>query len=290
LIFALDKNGARIAASPGASGVCPACGTRLVTKCGSVVVWHWAHATSADCDPWSEPDSAWHRSWQDAVPPARRERIIGPHRADILAANGTIVELQHSYICQEEIAEREDFYGKMIWLFDATGCSDRLFVRELAGRPYVTFRWMHPKKTIAACRKPVCLDLGSGRILRVGRIYTAAPCGGWGNLATAAAFRSWMQRGTPITWGPGHARAAAAAGQLRRVIQVQPVGGLDYTRCYIAGRGPPAYDTRTDQERPGNDQHMVRDDPAVVRERIDGRKGTLRFPGRIYRPEDDRGC
>jgi hypothetical protein len=65
--------------------------------------------------------TARHWSWQLAAPPERREVVMGPHRADVVAASGGVVELQHSAISPEVIREREDFYGeRMAWIFDAT--------------------------------------------------------------------------------------------------------------------------------------------------------------------------
>ena len=63
----------------------------------------------------------WHRGWQLAVPPERREVVMGPHRADIVTASGGVVEIQHSPISVDVITEREEFYGeRMAWIFDAT--------------------------------------------------------------------------------------------------------------------------------------------------------------------------
>jgi hypothetical protein len=42
------------------------------------------------------------------------------HRADIVGNRGVVVELQHSLISNEDVRAREAFYGKMVWLFDAT--------------------------------------------------------------------------------------------------------------------------------------------------------------------------
>jgi len=207
----------------------------------------------------------WHWRWQEEVPEYCREFTIGPHRADILAIPGFVVELQHSSISPEEIAERERFYQKMVWVFDAReaygdgarersqennnrvdtatkqlllkhggepcdscpagysltlsfadparekawriqACIDselsrnnlrhwwpdpRLFFNKDKGGGkgnYRTFRWMHPRKTIATCTKPVLLDLGGDGLLFLGRMYPDAPCGGWGLLTSRAEF------------------------------------------------------------------------------------------------------
>jgi competence protein CoiA len=171
-----------------------------VPRCGAIVAWHWAHLSQADCDPWAERDSRWHSAWQETVPPERREIVMGPHRADLIAANGWVVELQHSSISAAEISEREGFYGRMVWLFDATACAGRLSIRHRAGQPYVTFRWMHPRKSVAACQRPVMLDLGGGWVMQVRRFHPQAPCGGWGYLASTEAVRSWMRDGESLAW------------------------------------------------------------------------------------------
>lgn len=190
---ALGPDGDRVPAEPGASGTCPACMAALMPKCGQIVAWHWAHHGTPDCDPWAEPDSEWHLGWQQRVPRERREVVRGPHRADIVTPGGTVVELQHSAISPAEIEERERFYGRMVWLFDAAEPydDDRLIIRGQIGQPYDTFRWKHPRKTVAHCRKPVYLDLG-GLVLHVCRIYPAAPCGGWGRTATGERFAAWL--------------------------------------------------------------------------------------------------
>ena len=104
--------------SPKGRGVCPGCGGEVLAKCGEHVSWHWAHVAS-DCDPWSEPESTWHRRWKQMFPPEWQERQIGAHRADVLTPHGGI-EFQRSSISSTEIREREDFYGRMIWVIDAT--------------------------------------------------------------------------------------------------------------------------------------------------------------------------
>ncbi len=120
MMYARCPDGSRREAEPGLAASCPACSGPVRPKCGAIVVWHWAHHARAECDPWAEPDSAWHRGWHEVVPPERREVVMGPHRADVVTASGGVVELQHSGISPVVIAEREEFYGeRMAWLFDA---------------------------------------------------------------------------------------------------------------------------------------------------------------------------
>lgn len=176
MLLALAPSGERIAAEPKAIGACPSCSSSLVTKCGSIVTWHWAHQARPECDPWWE-ESEWHRTWKLDAAPESIEVKMGPHRADIVGPRG-VVELQHSYLAPDEILEREAFYGRMVWLFDATTCADRIELRPRDG--FVTFRWRHPRRSIAFARAPLFLDLGAGALLHVRKIGTECPVGGWG--------------------------------------------------------------------------------------------------------------
>jgi hypothetical protein len=116
-----DTASGRAEATPGLAGTCTSCGQPCRPRCGQVNVHHWAHHARADCDPWSEPESAWHRGWKLAVPAERREVIIGPHRADVVTASGGVVELQHSAISPDVIEAREQFYGeRMAWIFNVS--------------------------------------------------------------------------------------------------------------------------------------------------------------------------
>lgn len=191
-MYAVSDSSPREVASPGRVGVCPMCRKCVRPKCGQLVVWHWAHIASDDCDSWAEPETEWHRRWQMLVPRHQREIIIGAHRADIVTSSGTVVELQHSSISGPEIHARERHYGRMIWIFDVSAPydADRLDVRDRGS--YVTFRWKHPRKSISLCRKPVYLDLGDGWVLHLRRIYPTAPCGGSGRLGTTEDLVSWM--------------------------------------------------------------------------------------------------
>ncbi|MEN6333797.1 MAG: competence protein CoiA family protein, partial [Phycisphaerales bacterium] len=113
-------NGDRTPPTQRLQGICPSCHTLVIPKCGKVKTWHWAHKSTSDCDAWSEPLTDWHLAWQSAVLDTAVEVVKGSHRADIVGNDSVVIELQHSPITPEEITEREDFYGNIVWLFDAT--------------------------------------------------------------------------------------------------------------------------------------------------------------------------
>jgi len=147
--------GERSLPSPDARGSCPTCGGAVLAKCGKIRVPHWAHVAGGDCDTWSEPLGPWHRSWQDIVRPQYVEVVRAPHRADIVGRNDVVIELQHSSINPGAIQDRERFYGRMVWLFDAT---ERFrFVRTGQRAFFILGRVKH----IQCCAAPVFLDFGT---------------------------------------------------------------------------------------------------------------------------------
>lgn len=200
MIVALDWLNRRVGPTPGARAFCPVCSENMIAKCGEIVVHHWAHEGGTDCDPWSEHETPWHAEWKQRFPADWREVVVpplpdgtGPHRADVRTTSGLVIEIQHSSISPAEIREREDFYGRMIWVFDARDAwlAGRLEIRNKG--EYQTFRWRHPRKTLAGCRRPVVLDLGD-HLFSLRKIHPSAPCGGWGHLIDVDQYVSDMKR------------------------------------------------------------------------------------------------
>ena len=168
-----------------------------MAKCGEIVSWHWAHI-SKDCDPWSEPESEWHRGWKQLFPAQMQEVVVGAHRADVLTNRG-VIEFQHSTISPQEIKERESFYGKMVWVVDARSFNfewdreayikrftqknrsslfdllqkqeqprqtvESFIENEDAERP--CWRWLWPRKSWMFAQKAIIFDRGDGNLLLV---------------------------------------------------------------------------------------------------------------------------
>ena len=94
----------------------------MIAKCGQHIVWHWAHKSRRNCDPWQEPETEWHRSWKDCFPADWQEVVhTDPmtgerHIADIKSLHGLVIEIQNSPIHLEELKSRERFYKKMVWI------------------------------------------------------------------------------------------------------------------------------------------------------------------------------
>jgi competence protein CoiA len=161
-------SGELVEAAPGGSAVCPGCEARLRPRCGEVNAWHWAHQ-GGDCDPWHEPETEWHLVWKRRVRTECREVTIGRHRADIRTPNGLVIELQHSFIGAPEIAEREEFYESMLWLFDAKPFMENVFfsTRSSVAPPNVLFDWRHARRTMRSVFAPLFWDLGDGRVVEI---------------------------------------------------------------------------------------------------------------------------
>jgi hypothetical protein len=129
--------------------------------------------------------------------------VIGAHRADVIASDGRVVELQHSSISPAEITERENFYGPgMVWLFDAIEATedDRLLLRRQPGyrtRKHhgtgYSFRWKHARKTITWCSRPVLIDVGDDEVLWLMKMGSEPPVGGYGWMFNADYVRYWMK-------------------------------------------------------------------------------------------------
>lgn len=122
--FALVEN-ERAEATPKSRATCSACGRTLIAKCGTMVVWHWSHSPVRHCDPWWENETEWHRAWKNLFPKELQEiihtdEVSGErHIADVKTTDSTVIEFQNSAMSPAELASRENFYKKMLWIVNA---------------------------------------------------------------------------------------------------------------------------------------------------------------------------
>jgi hypothetical protein len=130
MLWANNPDGIRIQAWPNARATCPVCQTTMIAKCGDIVIHHWAHESTRDCDPWWEPETEWHRSWKLEFPNDWQEVVVGNHRADVKTTAGRVIEFQRSSISSAEITEREQFYGDMCWILHGEDFEEWFDVRE----------------------------------------------------------------------------------------------------------------------------------------------------------------
>lgn len=167
MLYANDQDGSRVLATPQAKATCPACSSPMIAKCGRTVVWHWAHEAKDDCDSWSEGETIWHAAWksrfQNSEVTISRGGVL--HRADAVTPSGVVVEFQHSAISSYDIELREQFYGNMIWVLDATvpfRTSRIALCHEFpkSGSQFCRFRWLHRKTSFDLATSQIFLDLG----------------------------------------------------------------------------------------------------------------------------------
>jgi hypothetical protein len=97
----------------------------MISKCGEVRVWHWAHQGRRTCDPWWENETEWHRNWKDRFPKewqevVQQDRNGERHIADVKTDRGRVLEFQRSHLNPEERRSREAFYENLIWIVDGT--------------------------------------------------------------------------------------------------------------------------------------------------------------------------
>ena len=118
--FAL-VNEQRQESQPNLIGECPNCGKPMISRCGELRVWHWAHRGRRHCDSWWENETQWHRDWKGQFPVdwqeiGHRAKDGERHIADVKTDADWVIEFQHSYIKPEERRSREGFYPKLIWV------------------------------------------------------------------------------------------------------------------------------------------------------------------------------
>ncbi|MGB3491882.1 MAG: competence protein CoiA family protein [Elainellaceae cyanobacterium] len=166
------REGEKVKATKRAEAICPLCEQPLIAKCGDIMPPYWSHR-KGDCDPWYEPETQWHLNWKALFPKEEQEVVLPPHRADIKTTRG-VIELQNSPISPQEISERESFYGTMFWIFNCQKQykNDQFFLDHQSlysdrGLFIYEITWLHRKKSVLTCRKPVLLHLGQGRLLNI---------------------------------------------------------------------------------------------------------------------------
>jgi competence protein CoiA len=143
--FAL-VDGRRQRAKPKLAGTCPICGDPMLSKCGTKVLWHWAHYGRKYCDPWWENETEWHRSWKACFPEEWREQVHfdgkgEKHIADVKTPSGEVLEFQNSAMPTQELVAREQFYGKLLWIVNGAPFINHFFVLGRIPSPDAQWTW-----------------------------------------------------------------------------------------------------------------------------------------------------
>ncbi|MFB8352925.1 hypothetical protein [Streptomyces niveus] len=144
----------------------------------------------------------WHDHWKSTVPATQREQRRGSHIADVIAADGCAVEIQHASMSPTKIMGRELDLGHMVWVWDGRSAyaSGALSLTAFADG-IVSFRWRNQRRNLRTCRRPCFLDLwtlGESRervLLKVGILNEDGT--GSGQLVTHDIMRLWIVSGLP---------------------------------------------------------------------------------------------
>lgn len=114
-----------IEAYPNGSALCPHCDGIVISKCGEVKIWHWAH--KVECPYHTEPETQWHLQWKEQAHQCGYDVEVrnNDHILDAFnPSTKTAIEFQHSPILLNELRQRcidATASGFLInWLFDYT--------------------------------------------------------------------------------------------------------------------------------------------------------------------------
>jgi len=177
-------NNEKIEPIPKTYGTCPLCEGKVLSKCGEVKVWHWAHLKGESCDSWYEPESYWHFHWKMIFGKKNAEIVIKKngkwHIADIHTSENVVIELQNSPIKKTTIREREEFYGeRMIWLIngihfkqnfstlswdDARGEWRLNHDRNFNTDEKILFKWHYPRRSWKDVQRNVFIDFNDEKL------------------------------------------------------------------------------------------------------------------------------
>lgn len=181
MLIALDQiTNERIKPTPKARAKCQCCDDTVMSKCGSIVTWHWSHLPGSLCTGGGEKMTEWHYQWQQLFPSEQQEIFFADsngerHRADVHipvseSQPALTIEFQHSSISCEEVQQREAFYGsigELVWVFDTSAWTDKILTK-IANEKYLLA--CHTRPSIFAATN-VALDLGDNRVM----IVTSSP-------------------------------------------------------------------------------------------------------------------
>jgi len=192
--YAINEQLERIESIPNTKGKCPICNSEVISKCGDIKIWHWAHTNLQECDSWHEGETEWHRSWKGNFPETNQEVIVtdgvNKHIADVKLDCGLVIEFQHSPISVFTVQEREVFYDNMIWVVDTNGWKQNFVFNKRNGErgTYYTFRWKHARSAWLECGKSFYLDLNNGYLFEPKKMYLDNCISGWGLMHKQSDF------------------------------------------------------------------------------------------------------
>jgi hypothetical protein len=147
----------------------PRCNWEMVAKPGNgTIVPHWAHKKGSKHALGNGEKGEWHQEVQSLFRLAGAQTEvempsadgIRQHRADVVCANGRIIEAQTTFLEPVELASREATYGTVAWLYDAHD-THKWFIINNPNDP-ARFDWGKPNRRFMSHTKPVFFDTPDG--------------------------------------------------------------------------------------------------------------------------------
>jgi hypothetical protein len=195
-VIVAEFNGRLSTAVAGGRAHCPGCRGDVYARLPPGVTRHWAHlplpdGQERDCDHDAGEMTEWHRSWQyTRTDPNFIEVVRGDFRADVINAGDFVIEFQHSGLSPEKVEQREQFWGRGLWVVDGTerdGYNSISVMRkptQAADDPWRSYRWPRSPSLLFRAKWPCWIDLGEPGLLQV-----------WG--AEAGRGNGWL---VPTQW------------------------------------------------------------------------------------------
>ncbi len=146
MLTARDKNGGIVFAMRSEKGhlpeaFCPCCKKPLLLRAGNVRRAHWAHLTAESCDEWWEKESEWRNKWVHKLcelPNVDIENVIekdgAKHFYDARFNESLVVICRRKKIPANQLINREDFFGDMVWLVDGRTSEYQEYVQFMYSR------------------------------------------------------------------------------------------------------------------------------------------------------------
>jgi len=169
MLIAKDLDNNKVLPSPKMSAICPHCEQEVLSKCGDINVWHWAHLIS--CPFEYERETEWHKLWKDRAVSfgLELEHMFVRHITDAIDHKKKVCyEFQYSPISRIEMVSRvihyKTFNYSTKWIFDykEKKDSDQLIISHV-NNLVVKFQQKWAKRTIT--------DLFEGKSILFGVIY-----------------------------------------------------------------------------------------------------------------------
>src|SRR3989338_2187743 len=82
---------------------CPICDSKVIPKCGSINVWHFAHESLKDCDTFSEGETEWHIDWKNEFPKEQQEITLEKKYLKVIGEKIMGADENEEIITEDEI-------------------------------------------------------------------------------------------------------------------------------------------------------------------------------------------